>query len=185
MDQDTCLKHHFLVAMPHMSDPWFAHSVCYICDHDENGSMGLVINKPINMSLTDIFAELNMSFAEQKEMQLRQGGPVNQEQGFILYQGDFDDAQNIQIAPNVRLSTSKDILQSLAENKGPKNIIACLGYAGWEAGQLENEIANNGWLTVPADETLLFHTPVMDIAQAAAKKLGIDINLLSQDAGHA
>jgi len=185
MDNTNNFKHHFLLAMPQLNDPWFSHSVCYICDHDENGSMGLVINKPLNMALEDIFSELDISGDGIPAQAVLQGGPVSPEQGFVLYQGAESDMQNMEIAKNIHLTTSKDILQNIADGAGPENLIVCLGYAGWEAGQLEAEIAANSWLTIPADEDLLFHTPIKDLAQAAAKKLGVDINLITSQSGHA
>ncbi|MEY8263220.1 MAG: YqgE/AlgH family protein, partial [Bermanella sp.] len=168
-----------------LNDPWFSHCVCYICDHDENGSMGLVINKPLNMALEDILSELHIRGESIPTQPVLQGGPVSPEQGFILYQGSHSDMQNMEIANNIRLTTSKDILQNIADGAGPEHLIVCLGYAGWEAGQLEAEIAANSWLTIPADEELLFHTPTKDLAQAAAKKLGVDLNLITSQSGHA
>lgn len=185
MDSSSNLKHHFLVAMPSLNDPWFGHSVCYICDHNENGSMGLVINKPMGIHLGDIFSELDIEADNQADCPILQGGPVSPEQGFVLYQGTYDEVQNLAITDGVRLSTSKDILANIAHGEGPEQIRVCLGYAGWEAGQLEEEIAGNSWLTVPADEDLLFNTPIDQIAQQAAKKLGIDLISISPETGHA
>lgn len=179
------LTHHFLVAMPQLNDSYFGRSVCYICDHNEQGSMGLVINKPMDLSLADIFSELEIEANSQSDISIMQGGPVSPEQGFVLYKGDYDDVQNTEIANNVRLSTSKEILANIAQGKGPDDILVCLGYAGWEAGQLEEEIAGNTWLTVEADDQLLFRTPINEIAKQAAHKIGVDLNLLTSQSGHA
>jgi putative transcriptional regulator len=185
MEDTSNFKHHFLLAMPQLSDPWFSHCVCYVCDHDENGSMGLIINKPLNMGLDEILSELDIDASNAPNLPVLQGGPVSPEQGFVLYKGEGSHMQNMKIAGNVHLTTSKEILQSIADGSGPENIIVCLGYAGWEAGQLEAEIAANSWLTVPADEELLFHTPLKELATLAAKKLGVDLNLITSQSGHA
>ncbi len=171
--------------MPQLNDPWFAHSVCYICDHSEDGCMGLVINKPLDMGLAEILSELKIEIEKPQNQTVLQGGPVSPEQGFILYQGDIKAEQNMEITKGVNLTTSKEILEEIGQGMGPKNMLVCLGYAGWESGQLEAEITANSWLTIPADEDLLFHTPTKDIARAAAKKLGVDINLLSGQSGRA
>lgn len=185
MNSSNNLKHHLLVAMPQLNDSYFGHSVCYICDHDEHGSMGLVINKPMGISLGDIFSELKIEATRQSDRVIMQGGPVSPEQGFVLYQGHFEHIENNQITDAIHLSTSKDILTTIANGQGPSDVLVCLGYAGWEAGQLAAEIAENTWLTVEADEELLFHTPINEIAQKAAKKIGVDINLLTTQSGHA
>lgn len=171
--------------MPQLNDPWFAHSVCYICDHSEDGCMGLVINKPLDMGLAEILSELKIEIEKPQNQTVLQGGPVSPEQGFILYQGEIKAEQNMEITKGVNLTTSKEILEEIGQGMGPKNMLVCLGYAGWESGQLEAEITANSWLTIPADEDLLFHTPTKDIARAAAKKLGVDINLLSGQSGRA
>jgi putative transcriptional regulator len=185
MNSANNLKNHFLLAMPQLNDPYFGQSVCYICDHNEHGSMGLVINKPIGISLDDILSELDITVTKKTDHTIMQGGPVSPEQGFVLYEGHYDNVENTEISSNIRLSTSKEILTEIATGKGPDQLVICLGYAGWEAGQLEEEIADNVWLTIEADEQLLFHTPVSDIASKAARKIGVDINLLTTQSGHA
>lgn len=185
MNSSTNLKNHFLLAMPQLTDSYFGQSVCYICDHNEHGSMGLVINKPMGISLGDIFSELEIEAQNQSAQMILQGGPVSPEQGFVLYQGNYNEVENTKISNNIRLSTSKDILTTIANGSGPDAVMVCLGYAGWEAGQLEEEIAGNTWLTVEADEELLFHTPVKDIAAKAAQKIGVDLTLLTSQSGHA
>lgn len=185
MNSVNNLTNHFLLAMPQLGDSYFGQSVCYICDHNEHGSMGLVINKPMNISLADIFSELDITVSKQTNQTIMQGGPVSPEQGFVLYEGHYNNVENTEISSNIRLSTSKEILDEIAAGNGPDEVLVCLGYAGWEAGQLEEEIASNSWLTVEADEELLFHTPAVDIASKAAKKIGVDINLLTTQSGHA
>lgn len=185
MDNVNNLSHHFLVAMPQLDDQWFGQAVCYVCSHDESGCMGLVINKSTGMNLSDIFTELNIKTEKNTAQVIMQGGPVSPEQGFILYQGNYNEVENMEIVDNVRLTSSKEVLESLANGTGPENSIICLGYAGWSAGQLEEELAQNSWLTIPADEELLFHTPMKDLAQKAANKLGISIEQLNTQSGHA
>lgn len=147
--------------------------------------MGLIINKPMGIELNDILGELEITPEHEQHRSIMQGGPVSPEQGFVLYRGLQQDVQNILVSEPIRLTTSKDILTNMAHGTGPDDAIICLGYAGWDAGQLENEIANNSWLTIPADEELLFHTDSDKIAAKAAKKLGIDLSLLSAQSGHA
>lgn len=185
MDNVNNLSNHFLLAMPQLDDQWFGQSVCYICSHDESGCMGLIINKPMGMDLSDIFSELNIESEKKSAQSIMQGGPVSPEQGFILYQGNYNEVDNMEVTQNVRLTSSKEILEYLANGAGPENSIICLGYAGWSAGQLEEELAQNSWLTIPADEELLFHTPMEDIAQKAANKLGISIEQLNTQSGRA
>jgi putative transcriptional regulator len=185
MPQSIDLKHHLLLAMPLLDDPWFKHSVCYICEHNEEGAMGLIINKPMGIQLNDILDELNINPSQEQNPNIMQGGPVSPEQGFVLYQGDNQDIQNMAVSEQVRLTTSKDILSIIASGDGPSDTLICLGYAGWDAGQLEDEIANNSWLTIPADSDLLFHTDSEQLAAKAANKLGINLSLLSGQSGHA
>lgn len=182
---DTSLKHHFLLAMPQLSDPWFGHSLCYICEHNEHGAMGLVLNKPVGMTLAQVFSELGMASDSHGEDPVIQGGPVNPEQGFILYQDEKDWGQSMHVGDKTYLTTSKDMLEAIASGGAPDNVIVCLGYAGWDAGQLEEELANNSWLTIEADEHIIFNTNTHDQVDAAAKKLGIDMNLMTSDSGHA
>lgn len=179
------LKNHLLLAMPLLTDSVFKNSVCYICEHDEKGAMGLIINKPMGIELNDILSELEITPDEQQHHNIMQGGPVSPEQGFVLYRGDHQDVQNMIVNGSIRLTTSKDILSNMAHGTGPDDAIICLGYAGWEAGQLEEEIANNSWLTIPADEELLFSTDSDKLAEKAASKLGIHLSSLSGESGHA
>lgn len=185
MTQTIDLKNHLLLAMPMLNDAVFKNSVCYICEHDEKGAMGLIINKPMGIELEDILKELEINSDEQQHHSIMQGGPVSPEQGFVLYKGDNQDVQNMIVEGSIRLTTSKDILSNIAHGHGPENAIICLGYAGWDAGQLEEEIANNSWLTIEADEELLFDTQSDKIAQKAASKLGINLSSLSGQSGHA
>lgn len=185
MPDSTNLKHHFLLAMPQLNDPWFGGGLCYICEHNEQGAMGIVVNKPHNMVLADVFNELKISAAYRKQLPVYNGGPVSQEQGFILYRADAPAAgASLPVADNIYLSTSREILEELARGTGPVDVMVCLGYAGWEPGQLEKEIIENSWLTVPADGDIMFHLTPAEKLQAAARLLGIDLAMLSSEAGH-
>ena len=180
------LRNHFLVAMPSLKDPIFAHTITYICDHTNEGAMGIVINHPLNLSLGDIFEQLQLpDDTEMGRQAVLSGGPVHIERGFVLHSSGPQFESTIQISPQVSLTASRDIIAALAENRGPASALVALGYAGWGAGQLEAEIAANSWLTVPADHHIIFDTPIEQRWSAAAAKLGIDLNLISSAAGHA
>ncbi len=180
------LRDHFLIAMPGLQDSIFAHTITYICEHSPDGAMGIVINHPLNLSLGDIFEQMEMPANSRigREAVLS-GGPVQVERGFVLHSAGKRWESTLQISPDISLTASRDIIQAMAENRGPENAVVALGYAGWGAGQLEAEIASNAWLTVPADSHILFDTPVEQRWSSAAKQLGIDLNLISATAGHA
>lgn len=181
------LRNQFLIAMPGMSDPAFAHSVTYICEHNADGAMGLVINHPSALTLSDIFQQLSLNEDDTSaQSQVLAGGPVSPERGFILHPNTGKQWQStLEIGPETCLTASSDILKSLADGEGPEHYLVTLGYAGWDNDQLEQEIADNAWLTVPADPQILFHTPTEQRWAAAARHLGIDLNLISNSVGHA
>ncbi|MCL6414141.1 YqgE/AlgH family protein [Aestuariirhabdus sp. Z084] len=184
----TSLRNQFLIAMPNMADPNFADSVTYICEHNENGAMGIVINRPTDMTLGEVFAQIGIdsdeAIAHQQEI-VCAGGPVQLERGFVLHDSRDNWESTLNIAPGINLTTSRDILQALAEDRGPQQIIIALGYAGWGAGQLEDELKENAWLTCEASPEILFETPIHLRRQAAAASIGVDLQLLSPDTGHA
>ncbi len=181
------LKNHFLIAMPSLNDSFFYHSVVYLCDHDDEGAVGLIINRPTQIMLNELLEHINIdSDSEQiKTTPILFGGPVQKSQGMVLHDsiGKWDNST--QLADNIFLTTSTDILKDISIDNGPKHMLIALGYAGWTAGQLEQEIADNSWLTVAASGDVLFNTPSKQRWQAAASLLGIDINLLSDTVGHA
>ena len=181
------LTGHFLIAMPSLNDGFFNQAVTYICEHDENGSFGIIINQKTNITLKQIANE--MAIETENNYDDKQtvfiGGPVDQGRGFILHQPTGDWQSSLKVNNNVALTTSKDILQAIVKNEGPEDNIVALGYAGWAAGQLDSEMASNTWLSCPADEQIIFHTPVKERWKAAAKLIGIDLSLLSSDTGHA
>ena len=181
------LTGHFLIAMPALNDGLFNHAVTYICEHDENGSFGVIINQPSNIKLKQIIKEMKIESSSEydEEQVIYMGGPVDQGRGFILHRPAGNWSSSLKVKNNVTLTTSKDILQAIANSQGPEDCIVTLGYAGWSAGQLEQEMASNTWLNCPADEQIIFNTPVEQRWQAAADLIGVDLSLLSNDTGHA
>jgi putative transcriptional regulator len=185
------LTNHFLVAMPGMGDDTFGGAVVYLCEHNEKGALGLVINKPIDIKLKNLFekVELRLSRSELAEQPVFFGGPVSTERGFVLHerQGEQGAGYNstLSVPGGLEMTTSKDVLEALADGAGPRRVLVTLGYSGWDAGQLEEEIGRNGWLTVNADPQVIFDTPVEQRYNKALALLGIDPRMLSQEAGHA
>lgn len=181
------LTGHFLIAMPSLNDGFFNHAVTYICEHNESGSFGVIINQQTNINLKQVLDEMKIesdnSYKDDQSIFI--GGPVDQGRGFILHRPTGSWSSSLNVRNKVALTTSKDILQAIANNEGPEECLIALGYAGWAAGQLEQEMADNTWLTCPADEQIIFNTPVDERWKAAAKLIGIDLSLLSNETGHA
>ena len=182
-----CLRDHFLLAMPALSEGIFSHSITYICEHGESGAMGIVINQPLDLSLGEIFEHLQIpsrnDFSEEPVMA---GGPVQIDHGFVLHRNcEATWEASLKVTPEITLTTSRDILRAIATDDGPRDHLIALGYAGWSAGQLEQELAENSWLTLPADSDIIFATPYHLRLGSAAAALGIDMNLISGEAGHA
>jgi putative transcriptional regulator len=182
------LENQFLIAMPQMLDSYFSNSVTYLWKHNNEGALGIVINKPLNASIADIFNELDIVC--DLEVQLFQqrrvlaGGPVERDKGFIIHDADGTWEPSITVTADISICTSKTILQDIAAGNGPDNYLVALGCAGWDAGQLEREISANTWLTIPADTDLIFSQDYAAKADAAASLLGIDLQQISPDAGH-
>jgi putative transcriptional regulator len=185
------LSNQFLIAMPGMLDDSFAGSVVYVCEHSDKGALGLVINKPIDIKLKSLFdkVELSLDREELAEQPVFYGGPVQTERGFVLHDKQADDAERysstLSVPGGLDMTTSKDVLEALSSGGGPKRILITLGYAGWGAGQLEDELGRNGWLTVDADPSVIFDTPIEQRYERALSLLGFDPRMLSQEAGHA
>jgi putative transcriptional regulator len=185
------LANQFLIAMPGMADDNFAGTVVYVCEHSDKGALGLVINKPIDINLKNLFDKVELDL--QREELARQpvffGGPVQTERGFVLHEKLADDAirfnSTLSVPGGLEMTTSKDVLEALAAGDGPKRILITLGYSGWSAGQLEDELGRNGWLTVDADPAVIFDTPIEQRYERALSLLGFDPRMLSQEAGHA
>ncbi|MEE4660606.1 MAG: YqgE/AlgH family protein [Halieaceae bacterium] len=187
MSAAQSLRNHFLLAMPGLADDMFAHTVTYLCEHNEHGAMGIVINQPLDLSLEEVLEHLKLSpTPEMARIPVMAGGPVNMDRGFILHEpGPREWEATLPVTEEIWLTTSRDILASMADGEGPAKSLVALGYAGWSPGQLEAEIADNSWLTLPADPAVIFDTPAHLRMHAAAARLGVDMNLLSADAGHA
>jgi putative transcriptional regulator len=185
--ENVNLTGHFLIAMPAMQDPYFAKSVTYICEHNDSGAMGVVINQPISMKLAELFSQLNLNISELPlaNKSAHFGGPVQVERGFVLHhpKGDWDCT--IVINDEIALTRSKDILEAAAVGNGPEKMLITLGYAGWSAGQLEDELSKNAWLTVEATDDIIFNTPNEQKFNAAMQLLGLNLANLSEVAGHA
>jgi putative transcriptional regulator len=182
-----CLRDHFLLAMPCLDEGIFAHSITYICEHGESGAMGIVINQPLELSVGEIFEHLQIdSERDFSEVPVLAGGPVQIDHGFVLHRNSHRSWEaSLKVTPEITLTTSRDILRAIAHNDGPDDHLIALGYAGWSAGQLEQELAENSWLTLPANGDIIFSTPTEQRLCAAAAQLGIDMNLISGEAGHA
>lgn len=189
--ENVNLTGHFLIAMPAMADPYFSKSVTYICEHNEQGAMGVVINRPIDMTLDALFDQISIEQTEVDALQragatqIHFGGPVQIDRGFVLHQPVGQWQSTIAINGDTALTTSKDVLEAAARGEGPHKILVTLGYAGWGAGQLEQELAQNAWLTVPAQDKVIFDTPDAEKRDAAMNLLGIDLANLAEMAGHA
>ncbi len=181
------LKHHFLIAMPHMADPQFAQTLIYLVDHNEQGAMGLVINRPNGLNLADVLEQLRPDSTPPaicQQLPIFAGGPVQTDRGFVLHPAGLQFQATLELG-ELGLSTSQDVLFAIADGQGPDKYLIALGYAGWEAGQLEAELADNAWLTCAADEAILFELPADQRLNAAAARLGVDLSLLTSQAGHA
>jgi len=181
------LTNHFLIAMPTLEDPNFFHSVTLICEHNEEGTMGILINRPLEIRLSEILEQMGIENNSEDINQqcLFLGGPVQNERGFILHKPHGDGEEMLVVSDNLALSSSRDMLASIAANEGPEKSLIALGYAGWAAGQLEKELAENAWISTPASEQIIFDTPVTERWKSAAASAGIDLSRLSSDVGHA
>jgi putative transcriptional regulator len=186
------LTNQFLIAMPGMADGHFSRTVVYLCEHSKNGALGLVINRPTDITLKNLFekVELSLDRDELAQQPVFFGGPVQTERGFVLHEKTGTEhspyTSTLSIAGGaLEMTTSKDVLEALANGAGPRRLMVTLGYSGWSAGQLEEEIGRNGWLTVDADPEVIFDTPVEERYQRALSLLGFDPLMLSQEAGHA
>ena len=183
----TYLEGQLLIAMPLMMDPRFERSVVFICSHSADGAMGIVVNKPINsLSFPELLKQLEIKTNVCNEkIQVYFGGPVEGARGFVLHSSDYTKDSTVLIKNELALSANVDILKAIAEGKGPKNSLLALGYAGWSAGQLDQEIQENGWLTIAANKEIIFHKDNKIKWKSAAASLGVDIRKLSSDFGHA
>lgn len=187
MQASQYLADHFLIAMPSLADPHFVRGVTLVCQHDEHGAMGLVINHQSEYTLGEVLKQMDIGDASPtlSRQAVLVGGPVQPDRGFVLHDDPRDFGSTLRFGRGLAVSTSREILEQMAKGEGPANFLMTLGYAGWSAGQLEEEISQNAWLTVPADPAIFFDTPLEQRWQAAARSLGIDISGMTDTVGHA
>jgi len=178
------LQNNFLIAMPQMHDPNFGGSLTYICEHNEHGAMGVIINKPLDLNLDSVLEQLDIPMQTENQP-IYAGGPVQQERGFIIHTGAPSWESSMRVSPTISLTTSRDILEAIGNGSGPKEFLLALGYAGWSEGQLEQELKENIWLTCHANHQVLFNTPDEAKFKSAVSILGIDMDQLSGQIGHA
>jgi putative transcriptional regulator len=181
------LSNHFLIAMPGMADPYFAKTLTLICEHSDKGAIGVVVNKPIDLTLASLFGEINIALEDAvlRETNVLFGGPVLMDRGFVLHQPLGEWSSTLKVNDELGLTTSKDILEAIAAGRGPSRVLVTLGYAGWGPGQLEDEVARNGWLSVDANADVVFTLPPAERLAAAMALLGLNYGNLSDVAGHA
>ncbi len=181
------LTHHFLIAMPNMADPYFAKTLTYVCEHNDQGALGLVVNRPIDMTLQALFERLSLTLKHKdlSDAPIYFGGPVQTDRGFVLHEPTGNWQSTLRVRDAIGLTTSKDILEAVGRGEGPQKILVTLGYAGWSAGQLEHELGQNAWLTVEAKDAILFDLPSEERLPAAMELLGVDYARLADSAGHA
>jgi putative transcriptional regulator len=184
------LANHFLIAMPSMQDPIFGGTVVYICEHNDKGVLGVVINKPTDMTMEVLFERIDLKLADGLRSPVVNepimfGGPVQDDRGFVLHTPGGRYSSSLMVTDDVAFTTSIDVLEAVANGEGPQRMLVSIGYAGWSPGQLEEEISRNGWLTVDADARVLFDLPIEERYVAAIRLLGIDPLMLASEAGHA
>jgi putative transcriptional regulator len=181
------LTDHFLIAMPAMDDPYFSKSLIYIAEHNEQGALGIIVNRPINMNLATLCEKIDLPFAanELGNLPVFFGGPVQTDRGFVLHRPVGVWQSTLAVNDEVGLTSSRDVLQSVARDGQPSQVMVSLGYSGWGAGQLENELAQNAWLTVAAEAAIIFDLPYEERLASAMERLGVDLTHLAGQAGHA
>jgi len=181
------LENQLLIAMPTLNDSYFNRSVIYVCEHNEDGAMGLIINLPIEMTLNELLAHIEADVDSNPVMNQKvlTGGPVSTQRGFVLHSPQKGWKSSLALSSDVMITTSKDILMALGTDQAPEKFLVTLGYAGWDAGQLEEEIQANSWLTTLADKDILFNTPIEQRWKKATEMLGINVAHLSNEIGHA
>nr|WP_154324551.1 YqgE/AlgH family protein [Pantoea sp. 201603H] len=185
------LQHHFLIAMPTLQDPFFKRSVVYICEHNEEGAMGLIVNKPMdNLTVDGILKKLKIAPVASDvivthDKPVFTGGPQAEDRGFILHSAQRTFTSSIRVSDNTVITTSRDVLESIGTPEQPEHVLVALGYCAWEKDQLEGELLENAWLTTPANSNILFHTPIAERWREAARSIGVDIHNITSEAGHA
>lgn len=187
MPHASSLKNHFLIALPSLTDPNFSHTVTYICEHDREGAMGIVLNRPSQLQLKDILGHMDITeqVSARNSQPIFLGGPVEENRGFVLHTPTQGWEATLAISEEVCITTSKDILQAIAADEGPDHSLIALGYAGWGPGQLEQELQQDSWLSAPARSGIIFEVSPEQRWAAAAQIMGVDVNLVTSTAGHA
>jgi putative transcriptional regulator len=188
MPKADFLTNQFLIAMPAMTDDNFSQTVTFICEHNPQGALGIIINRPLQMSLGDVFKQLHLPTNREplSSQPVLQGGPVQTDRGFVVHRAQGRDWDStLRVSEQIHVTTSRDILSAMAQGEGPAEAFVALGYAGWDAGQLESEMVQNAWLSVSADPLVLFDTPYEQRWLAAGRLLGINLATISPHAGHA
>ena len=187
MGSSDSLANHLLIAMPSLTDGQFVQTVALVCEHSDRGALGIVLNKPLGMKLGDVMAQMKLEPSDIRisEQPVLRGGPVHTDRGFVLHRpgGSWDSTHRV--SDNVQVTTSRDVLAAIARGEGPQDAFVALGYAGWDAGQLEREMLDNAWLSLPMDERIVFELPFEGRWQAAWQLLGVDSSRVSFIAGHA
>lgn len=189
-DDFPSLRHQLLIAMPRLGDPRFNQSVTYLFEHNEEGAMGVIINRPLDLPITELFSQVGIvtTVGGFPGMDIVYGGPVQESRGFVLHRTDPQLPawqHSVDFPGGATLTTSRDVLEAIAAGRGPTSALIALGYAGWGPGQLEEELADNSWLLAPADSDILFDLPFESRWRAAAGRIGVNLSLISPDAGHA
>lgn len=180
------LKHQFLLAMPGLAGSYFGGTITYLCEHNAEGALGLVINRAVpDVRLGELFDQLEIGGQNHRDALVLEGGPVKTDRGFVLHSNDLLLESSLPLEDGLALSTAREVLAAIAEDQGPERFLVCVGYAGWGPGQLEQELGENAWLSCPSSADILFDAPLHDRVERAAAALGIDFNLMSGTAGHA
>ena len=187
MVKTESLSNHFLIAMPLLEDPNFHHTTTYICEHDADGALGIIVNRPLNMQLGEILQHMDIEASSEAiaSQPVYMGGPVQSDRGFVLHEPPGDWEATLRVTDSIGVTSSSDILAAIAAGEGPEKALVTLGYAGWGTGQLEQELAANAWLSGPANMDIVFDTPCEQRWLAAAALIGVDLNLLTGEVGHA
>ena len=186
MAAETTLKNQFLLAMPGLAGTYFGDTVTYVCEHNADGAMGLMVNRPTDVSLRELLSELGIeSGSVPEEIPVMEGGPVATDRGFVLHSDDRAFDSSLSLGDGLMLNSTREVLEAIAAGEGPAEFLVAMGYAGWGEGQLEQELLENAWLTCPGSRDILFRTPFAERVNKAAAALGIDFRLMSSQAGHA
>ena len=187
MDPQDSLTNNLLIAMPGMADPNFNSTVTLVCEHNAEGALGIVINRPMNMNLGGLLDQLSLDHVDHAiaNSPVLDGGPVGRERGFVLHNPHGEFETSVAVSSDIQLTLSRDVLDAMAAGTGPDHSLVALGYAGWEPGQLEQEMLHNTWLSVPANPEIVFDVPFTERWNVAAEIIGVDISQMSSHAGHA